>query len=308
MYREALETLDAAVNNGCQPKATRAWHYVPDSRPALFCLELEPGKALTQGGEPIRMGFAQIKVMEERLNTGALWPPEKDIFRHLHKWAPASTIQILAPGPAGKGHWQELSRDHVTIVVNKAVDIPDVRKDIWLTSEGTAHLTKWFHYGLEHHYDIACMSNSDLAVFYPDGPYTHELGGMMTSGDVRPTPLMLRGGATITSMAVHLAYWLGAREIVLCGVDMKENVYYDYDPNIRLEQTEVGVAEYKSGLIPDFGKYVPLMQELCDWLIAHGVSVVTLSPTALTVETVTVSPVQKGSRVTLGRFEGEVIP
>ena len=135
------------------------------------------------------------------------------------------------------------------------------------------------------------MSNSDLSLFYPDGPWTHELGrnfrecAMMTRGDVKPTPLLLRGGATITSMAIHLAYWMGAREIVLCGVDMGDNIYYNYDPRMPLGSKEHEVAEFKAGMYKDFSKYVPLMQELCDWLKDDGIKVSTLSETALNVET-----------------------
>ncbi len=281
-YKEVLAALDG-LHGKYRVTLTRACNYIPEARRQLLCLELEPGKLLTMGGEPVMFGNVEGHWLETLLNKREPWPPAKDIFRHLDKWAPAHRVQIVGPGPNGKAEWQRLSHDAVTIAVNKAVDIPDIRKDIWLTSEGTACRTLWFGYGVENYLDIACMSNSDLYRLHPDCPYTHELGGMMVHGDVRPTPLLLRGGATITSMAVHLAYWLGAREIVLCGVDMGVNQYYDYNPLADRGTKEHEVAEYKAGMYKDFSKYVPLMQELCDWLKADAITVASLSETALEV-------------------------
>jgi hypothetical protein len=297
-YKETLAQIDA-LKGKYHVQAVRAWDYV-EGYPIRqhFCLELErpplpgtKGKVLMQGGKPVIMGNQQIKFLVEMLNRRKPWPPEKDIFRHLHEFGVQKRVQIVGPGPNGKEHWHELDKDCFTILVNKACDIPDVQDIghdhmIWITSEGTAHLTHWFKWGLEHMYDIACMSHSDLSKFYPECPWTHELGGMMGRGDVRPTPLLLRGGATITSMAVHLAYWLGAKEIVLCGVDMGPNQYYDYNPDADKGTKEHEVAEYKAGMYKDFSKYVPLMQELCDWMHMNGIRVGTLSPTALLVEDV----------------------
>ena len=284
VYKDTLAQIDA-LHGKYHVTARRAWDYIPGYPVRRhFVLELEPGRVLTRGGQPVVMGNEQVHFLERILNQREPWPPKKDIFRHLDRWAPADRVQVVGPGPNGKAHWHELDPRYVTIVVNKAVEIADIRKDIWLTSEGTACRTHWFRYGVENHLDIACMSNSDLYKLHPDAPWTHELGGVMGRGDVQPTPLLLRGGATITSMAVHLAYWLGAREIVLCGIDMGDNVYWDYDPTKPLGSHENEVAEYKAGVYKDFSKYIPLMQELCDWLTADGIRVGTLSPSALQVE------------------------
>jgi len=55
----------------------------------------------------------------------------RDIFNHLKEFNSPGKIQIVAPGPNGIRHYCELNPDYLTIVVNKAVELP-IKKDIWI--------------------------------------------------------------------------------------------------------------------------------------------------------------------------------
>jgi hypothetical protein len=261
---------------------TRAWNYAPGSqgKPYDFCVEIEPDKCLMRHGKPWVMTFEQGKSLIETLQHGKTRHP-KDIFLHLDNFKVTPRIQIVAPGPNGKAHWNELDPECFTIVVNKSCEIPEIRKDLWLVADPTAHLYKdtraqWFNYGLEHCFDIACFDSGKLFQWYPDVPYTHEWGDYLRSSSYGPFPYVLRGGTTISGQAVQLAYWLEATEIVLCGVDLTTNKYFD-DSSTYIQRRE--------GNEPWEWVY-PKFQMLVDWIIKHGVKVYSLSKTALKVNKV----------------------
>jgi len=48
---------------------------------------------------------------------------------------------------------------------------------------------------------------------------------------VLPINGLIRYGASVSALAIQLAYNLGAKEILLCGVDMSGNSYWDKTEN-----------------------------------------------------------------------------
>ena len=215
--------------------------------------------------------IAFLKTKDRRLKTDIL-----DNYSHLDLTA---IMQVVAPGANGRQHYHRLDPDCFTIVVNKAVEIPGIRKDLWLVADSNAHVYKdaqcgWFKYGLDNHYDIACFDSGFLLRNYPDVPQTFECGPLYSLEHVMPLPGCLRGGCTISSQAIQAAFWFGARHIRLIGVDMQFNRYFD--------GSSTGVDKRDKAT---WGWCNPAMQNMINWLIEDkGIRITTLSETALDVE------------------------
>ena len=81
----------------------------------------------------------------------------------------------------------------------------------------------------------------------------------------------LIGGSTISGNAVQLAHLCGAREILLCGVDMSGDHYFDGSHNVCLTHGETWT-------------FTPTFNRLIHWLHQNtDTTVSSLSPTKLTV-------------------------
>ena len=240
-----------------------------------------------------------------------------DILKHNWKF-PSETVYIIGTGPNGKDHYGRIPFDAWTIGVNKAIqlqssdavehspnikermeaakaanpDNPSIPISIWLCADTTLPTQGWFQQEAE--ITIACEFPLDnnlnptpvfstsptegkaLTHLYPDVPYyfTH---GYTLREDPKFSPLegMLRSGGSISAQAMQLAYWLGAKRIVLVGVDMVGDTYFDDTKNINPRLMKDGVS-----------LHCRMCNGLCQWLMARGTEVVSLSPTALQVKVI----------------------
>jgi len=88
---------------------------------------------------------------------------------------------------------------------------------------------------------------------------------------VRPVDGCIRIGGTVSGCAVQIAYNFGAREILLCGVDMSDDEYGDGTYNVQPTHGRVWPASSSLNL-------------LIHWLVQKkGLSIRTLSETQLDV-------------------------
>ena len=85
----------------------------------------------------------------------------------------------------------------------------------------------------------------------------------------RPLDRVIRYGATVSACAVQFASSFGAREILLCGVDLSGDEYFDGTVNPNANHGEPWPAAMRLQAL-----LRPLIDE-------RGVSVATLSPTRL---------------------------
>lgn len=203
---------------------------------------------------------------------------------------PSDKVYVLATGPNGFDHYERIPKDAWVIGVNKAISINDVRRapvSIWLCADGTLPEQDWFK-GIVNavihdvwplslsHLPTPCFSTGTLLDTYPDVPYYFTHGHTLREPP-KFTPLegLLRAGGSISGQAMQLAYWLGAKRIVLVGVDMVGSTYFDGTENINPR------------LMPDgISLHCRMMNGLCAWLKGQGVEVVSLSETALDIEIV----------------------
>lgn len=296
-------------------KIVRGFHLISDLSPNLFYLEIDESVVISMMGNPWMVGFNEAEHYLRWIDTWKGFP-ECDIFDHLDELELTERIYVVAPGPNGAAYWDQIGDDSFVIIVNKACEISLKRRDIWLVSDPhidnlIQNNLPWFNEGIESCASIGCFDYGSLSTNfivnredfsdnpvmtrlcerYSNGPamrvtmqdllpeikYSHQWGPEMEEGSVAPIPRLLRGGANISGRAAQLAYQLGAKEIILCGVDLTGLTYYD--------GKDTGMPGRRGDT---WDKEVAIFQELCEWLKGEGIRVASLSETALDVEIETV--------------------
>jgi len=253
---------------------------------ADFEAVLEPKRAFTEYVLQNNADGTDVQFWGIKREGVALKQTPTDIFAtglHFDKTEP---VYILATGPNGAAHYGEIPAHAWVIAVNGAIDIPNVHKSIWLCADGTLPDKAWFRKAVNEYlasdYDLtdrenatAVFDSGKLAGMY-DVRYTFRHGTSLLSDADHCTPGELRCHATISCQAVQLAYLLGSWNIILCGVDMEGEKYYDgtvtdKKSNVQTVKGDAWVA------IEPFNNLIRAMK-------ATGCSIVSLSDTLLDVE------------------------
>lgn len=143
-------------------------------------------------------------------------------------------IRIVAPGPGMHDCSDEMM---FTILCNKAIELVmdhDSRPlCLWMVADDAAKKCDWFKRGMELRFDKergivlnTCFDYMCLRDIKSE--YTIEV-----PSNLPPDPIeklyknIILNGATISGMALQVAYHLGARVIEMCGVPMTGDKYHD---------------------------------------------------------------------------------
>lgn len=148
----------------------------------------------------------------------------------------SDTVYILAPGPNGRDYWDRIPLDSTCIFVNKAIELlhdesVKCQNPMWIVCETKILQTDWFNIYHDAYKDILCVGKAirTLGAFEDDDYWkVYEYYGRTTVDEiltVDPTGLSI--GTTIAGIAIQLAWHMRAETVILCGVDMFGNVYYD---------------------------------------------------------------------------------
>ncbi|MEO8499001.1 MAG: hypothetical protein ABI614_28390, partial [Planctomycetota bacterium] len=187
-------------------------------------------------------------------------------------------VCIVAPGPQGVGHYSEIPDGFSIIAVSKAVLIPELRSSVWIMNhvqqpwynEADASFRDIRVFGFDAATESMATENEQVKVEgarYYFKPPDEALG----LEEFVPVDGCIRVGATTSACAVQLAYNFGAREIVLCGVDMSGDAYYDGTINENPYHGEIWPAAAR-------------LNVLIHWLrVNRGLQITTVSPTKLDV-------------------------
>ena len=227
---------------------------------------------------------------------------QEDILRNrnLIKIPDDKTIYVVSPGGFGRDHYDEIPKDAFVIVVNYAIRIPaycrengirELKPTIWLCADRNLATAPECHWFIE---ELQAIIDADYPIGVKDiragGPIVPVfdsgfLGGIFQSVRVifshgksivrkqpQPIPGKLRGGLTISCQAVQLAYWLGAKRVVICGIDMYGDDYFD-DRKTNVSSRHDRIWSQ----ISHFNRFVK-------WLKLNEVEVVSLSRTAISVQ------------------------
>ncbi len=182
-------------------------------------------------------------------------------------------VCIVAPGPNGRGHYQRIPPDFQIVAVSKAVLIPDLRPAIWIMTHSDqpwfAAANRSFHGIRLFSYDAA-LNAADSLQGTPDCYYFVPPRDSFLEPQLRqPLDGVIRYGATVSACAVQFAYIFGAAEILLCGVDLSGDEYFDGTVNVNA---------YHGNTWPAAQRLQPLLKHLID---DKGLLIATLSPTKL---------------------------
>jgi hypothetical protein len=145
-------------------------------------------------------------------------------------------VCVVAPGPNGKNHYHEIPHDFSIIAINKAVLIEGLNPDWWIiihTDAGWFPAADEYFSGIRVYFDRHNNFPTEKALARSENKnyYFSAEKENLDEHVVHPVEGCIRVGATGSAMAVQMAYNFGAREILLCGVDMSGNMYWDNTAN-----------------------------------------------------------------------------
>lgn len=220
-------------------------------------------------------------------------------LKNLIKIPDDKTIYVVSPGGFGRDHYGEIPSDAFVIVVNYAIRIPayckangirELKPAIWLCADrnlATAPECHWFIEELQAIMDagypigveniraggpvVPVFDSGFLGGIFQSVRVTFDHGNSIRRKQPQPIPGRLRGGLTISCQAVQLAYWLGAKRIPICGIDMYGDDYFD-DRKTNVSSRRDRIWSQTS----HFNRFI-------NWLKIRDVEVVSLSRTALGV-------------------------
>ncbi|HYK01026.1 MAG TPA: hypothetical protein VE974_04670 [Thermoanaerobaculia bacterium] len=182
-------------------------------------------------------------------------------------------VCIVAPGPNGHGHYDAIPVDCHVIAVSKAVLIPGLRAGVWLMN----HTQQDWFAEADARFDGVCVFGSRAVEEAPTltpkkACYVYDCAGEPLHEErVHPVDGFIRMGASVSACAVQLAYNFGARELVLCGVDMSGDAYFDGTQNVHPSHGDPWPAAAR-------------LDRLLRWMRdERGIAISTVTPTRLSV-------------------------
>src|SRR3989338_7571342 len=142
---------------------------------------------------------------------------------------------VLAPGPNGIPYYESIPKDCYVIAVSNAVLIDQVEIDCWVMQgkkrsfylqgeqrfSGVRLFRRKF---VEQGEALPAVDSFERYSFDVERPTPQNVGDFSSLEGSRKR---LIGGSSVSGNAVQLAHLCGAREILLCGVDMSGDHYFD---------------------------------------------------------------------------------
>jgi hypothetical protein len=128
--------------------------------------------------------------------------------------------------------------------------------------------------GIGNGYPVPIMERNRVARYFPWVNLTFRLERtkMMNAKNVEPIAGLTRPGCTIAGATIQICYWLGVKNIRLCGIDMWGDKYFDGSKHKRADR-----ANHDWGCLNVFNA-------LIDNLERKGMTFTSLSETRLRVK------------------------
>ncbi|MFA5344557.1 MAG: hypothetical protein WC381_11440 [Kiritimatiellia bacterium] len=197
------------------------------------------------------------------------------------------TVFVIASGPNGRGCMDKIPHQALTIALNSSITIP--RKFTWWLAFDHKNVAyrfwetinlpetrKMFSARLVNHITL----QPKVRKITPDWFFTYQ-PNLVCPTKLHPKwettpkggcliPYVLRGGATVSGIAIQWAHYAGAKNVVLVGCDMTGRGHFDSYINPDPYDLCAGVWPWAG-----------VLQNLCDAVAERGTRVWTLSDTAL---------------------------
>lgn len=152
-----------------------------------------------------------------------------------------SKICLLAPGPSS-ATCEPIPDDYFVVALNKAVFNDRFRRDAWMMNQVTTDNRDYFIEALKQYNGIRIFRLSTAAAWHSMVPNTGSSYWFsvmasplqeLRSDSLMPVGRFIRSGSTVAGCALQLFAALGCQDILLCGVDMLGNSYFDQSSNSR---------------------------------------------------------------------------
>lgn len=204
----------------------------------------------------------------------------------------AETVYIVAPGILGKEYIRHIPVGATKIAVNYGIAAIDrfgvynpTWKTYWMVADSQAPEAFWWSLIDQKVKDWALKIYSRKLMVHPDSYpidkqplHYFDEGDALSARDCWPQGGHHRGklrpNATVVGQALQAVYWCATYrraqlpKAVLVGVDMMGGRCFDGSQPYDRRENEAW-------------PHLPLLQKLCDVLIAAGMEITTLSPSAL---------------------------
>lgn len=178
--------------------------------------------------------------------------------------------------------WKEKGEDPPFIIsINRAVNVPVLKSDLWMVADRVAVFERWFDEGLSNA-TVARMFSlqvieemgtplDDNRVGGPKIEYTFHQGKTMSSTSFEPMDGILRPNGTIFCQALQACYHAGVIRVWTAGIAFSGNQYCDGTVWHRMQKTH---------WLP----YIPICNNLIKFLETKRMTFRTLTPTKLDIE------------------------
>ena len=185
-------------------------------------------------------------------------------------------VLIACPGPGALEGIARIPDNAYIIACNYGVCLPLPHVDEWMVMDEAAPKSAWWESAVQAavRRDASWVWSEDLwqrfSGFAPAPEFLTSQGSALSYLDPFPQFGTLRTNATVAGAALQRAYWGGARDVYLLGVDMAGSGYFDGSGGVYNR--------------PHNWPYVTSINALVAVLYAAGMQIAALSPTALDVE------------------------
>lgn len=154
-----------------------------------------------------------------------------------------ATVCIVGSGPSAARAAASRPAGAFTIALNKAVLVPGLSPDLWLMNQLTSDSITYYHAAAAAQPRVPRLFRLSTALATAADHAGRDdcfwfLARQAPDEELRadrdlPPGRLVRSGGTVAGCALQIAFALGAREILLCGVDMHGSSYWDGTANSR---------------------------------------------------------------------------
>lgn len=181
-------------------------------------------------------------------------------------------VTIVGSGPNGAAHFGDIPPDSYKIAVNYSITAP-IDFDMWGVVDYRCLQYDWFWESLKSFDGVKVFEeNIHEDAFVMPETYSVKMGRGLSLNEHQPIKNVIRTRSTVSGSMLQLVYHIAKRPVtvLLCGVDMKGNTYYDGSTNSDAKNTRF------CSIHGGFSRMIESMQ-------SDRFRVYTLSPTLLRV-------------------------
>jgi len=141
------------------------------------------------------------------------------------------TVYIVAGGPNGVPHYSRIPDNAYTLAVNQSVLISDIHPDLWVINSVNKFVLTWMEEATRVFPGIRVFKESCIEKtpkrFRKKEFFFYKPTRNIESKTAKIGPDTFYVGGTVSGFAIQIAAQLRAKEIILCGVDMSGQLYWN---------------------------------------------------------------------------------